>query len=53
MSFYNTLANFAGDILKVDIEKSYINDTYAVEIIVSLSESIKMKTLTKPINEKR
>ena len=53
MSFYNTLANFAGDILKVDIEKSYINDTDAVEIIVSLSESIKMKTLTKPINEKK
>ena len=47
------MANFAGDILKVDIGKSYINDTSTVEMIVSLSESIKMKTLTEPVNEKK
>ena len=55
-SFYNTLVNFAGDILEVDIRKSYINDTSAVAMIVSLSESIKMKTLTtlsEPINKKK
>ena len=37
----------------MDIGKSYINDTYAAEMIVSLSESIKMKTLTEPINVKK
>ena len=50
------MVNFAGDILEVDIRKSYINDTSAVAMIVSLSESIKMKTLTtlsEPINKKK
>ena len=37
----------------MDIGKSYINDTSTVEMIVSLSESIKMKTLTEPVNEKK